>query len=364
MPDKRIENLNVYSEDLLETPEEVKRQHPSTERAVRTVQEGQSTIKSILGRRDHRLFVVVGPCSIHDVESAREYGEKLYHLGQEVKDTLYLVMRVYFEKPRTRIGWQGLINDPRLDGSGRIGEGLHLARSFLVKLADMGLPAAGEAVDLVSPQYVQDLFSWTAIGARTTESQTHRKMASGFSSAVGFKNGTSGSLTVAINAMLSAAKPSCFLSVHPNGHVAVVRTRGNENTHIVLRGGGNRPNYDCSSIRQCEELLAAAGLPQNIMVDCSHANSGKNPRRQIEVLSDVTKQIRNGCESIIGIMLEGNLAAGRQDIQSDRRKLKYGVSITDACIDWATTRTAILSLRENLETILPQRLNKTTAIGV
>jgi len=355
MPDKRIENLNVTSEDLLGTPEELKRQHPSTERTVRTVQDGQKTIKKILARRDPRLFVVVGPCSIHDVESAREYGEKLCHLAREVQDTLYLVMRVYFEKPRTRIGWQGFINDPRLDGSGRIDEGLHLARELLVDLADNTLPAAGEALDLISPQYVQDLFSWTAIGARTTESQTHRKMASGFSSAVGFKNGTDGNLTVAINAMLTAAKPNCFLSVHPNGHVAVVRTKGNANTHIVLRGGGGRPNYDSRSIQYCEKLLREAGLPQNIMVDCSHANSGKNHNRQIEVLNEVANQIKAGCQSIVGIMLESNLVPGRQDIQPDKRKLKYGVSITDACIGWDTTREAIMALCETLHLILPHR---------
>ncbi len=362
MPDRRIENLNVFSEDLLETPEELKRKYPLTEKAVRTVQQGQQIIKNILTGHDHRLFVVVGPCSIHDVEAAREYAAKLHHLAQKVQDTLYLVMRVYFEKPRTRIGWQGLINDPRLDNSGRIDEGLHLARALLLDLAEMGLPVAGEALDLISPQYVQDLFSWTAIGARTTESQTHRKMASGFSSAVGFKNATDGDLAVAVNAMLSAAKPNCFLSVHPNGKVAVVRTKGNPYTHIVLRGGGGKPNYTAESMLACERLLRQAGLPLNIMVDCSHANSGKEPDRQIQVLEDVEKQILGGNQSIKGIMLESNLNAGRQDIRPERSALAYGVSITDACIDWQTTEKSLLKLRTALRDTLPTRAR--TALGV
>ncbi len=247
MSDKRVENINVFAEEALLAPMELKGLHPLSEKAVETVMRGQNAVKNILRRKDHRLFVVVGPCSIHDVKAAREYAEKLKNLGDEVEDTLLLIMRVYFEKPRTRIGWQGLINDPCLDNSCRIEEGLKLGRGLLLDLAELGLPAAGEALDLVSPQYVQDLISWTAIGARTTESQTHRKMASGFTSAVGFKNGTGGNLDVAINAMQAAAGSNNFLSVDPAGRVAVVRTKGNPHTHIVLRGGDEKPNYDLIS---------------------------------------------------------------------------------------------------------------------
>ncbi len=355
MPDKRIENINVYSEDPLLTPEQLKQKFPLTEAAVRTVMHGQQAVKDILDGKDHRLFVVVGPCSVHDVRAAREYAAKLHALAEEVSDTLFLVMRVYFEKPRTRIGWQGLINDPYLDRSYKIEDGLHLSRKLLLDIASMGLPAAGEALDLVSPQYIQDLFSWTAIGARTAESQSHRKMASGLSSAVGFKNSTNGSLTVAINAMHSAANDNHFLSVDPGGHVAVVRTKGNPYSHIVLRGGSDRPNYDTESIRRCEQQLADAGLPPRIMVDCSHANSGKNPKMQLQVLQNVAEQIRERNRSIVALMLESNLKWGKQAIPADPRQLDYGVSITDACLDWQHTEAALRELRDSLKEVLPQR---------
>ena len=260
MPNKRIENLNVYTEEPLLTPVELKKRFPLTDKAVQTVMTGQSTIKNILDRKDPRIFVVVGPCSIHDVEAARDYALRLKKLADEVDDTLFLLMRVYFEKPRTKTGWQGLINDPGLDGSGKLEEGLTLARELLLYVADLGLPAAGEALDLVSPQYIQDLFSWTAIGARTTESQTHRKMASGFSTTVGFKNGTNGNLTIAINAMHTAANPNSFISVDPEGHVAVIRTKGNKYTHIVLRGGESGVNYDADSIAGCENGIKGSRL--------------------------------------------------------------------------------------------------------
>jgi 3-deoxy-7-phosphoheptulonate synthase len=278
-------------------------------------------------------------------------------LAEELQDTLFLVMRVYFEKPRTRVGWQGLINDPDLDGSGRIEEGLRLARKLLLELAELGLPTAGEALDLVSPQYVQDLISWTAIGARTTESQTHRKMASGFSSAVGFKNGTGGEVGVAIDAMFSAAHRNHFLSVDPSGRVAVVRTRGNPHTHVVLRGGSSRPNYDAESIAECEGLLRAAELRDNIMVDCSHGNSQKDPARQLTVLEDVTRQIEQGNRSIIAVMLESHLEAGNQPIPEDPRQLSYGVSVTDACIDWNATEAALREMRRRLVGVLPNRIS-------
>ncbi|MFQ5676211.1 MAG: 3-deoxy-7-phosphoheptulonate synthase [bacterium] len=355
MLDKRIENINVFSEDRLITPEQLKRRYALTERAIQTVMLGQNTIKEILNRKDHRMFVVVGPCSIHDVEVAVEYAGRLKKLADEVADSLFLVMRVYFEKPRTRVGWQGLINDPDLDNSGNIEKGLHLARKLLLDIAELGLPVATEALDLVSPQYVQDLISWTAIGARTAESQTHRKMASGFTSVVGFKNSTNGGLTVAMNAMCSAANSNSFLSVNPGGKVAVVRTKGNPNTHIVLRGGGGRTNYDSDSIAMCQLKLKEAGLREEIMVDCSHANSQSDPARQLDVLENIIGQITQGNESIVSVMMESNLEWGKQPIPTDLKKLRWGVSVTDACIDWPATERALRKLRTAVKEILPGR---------
>ena len=358
MTDKRIENIHVHSEDQLITPEELKRDYPLTEAAVHTVMQGQQTIKNILNRKDPRLFVVVGPCSVHDVEAAREYAARLKTLARKVGESLFLVMRVYFEKPRTSTGWQGLINDPHLDNSYRLDEGLHLARRLLLDLASMGLPAAGEALDLVSPQYIQDLFSWTAIGARTTESQSHRKMASGLSSAVGFKNGTDGNIEIAVNAIRSAAGGHHFLSIDPAGKVAVIRTQGNPDTHVVLRGGTHRPNYDAESIKATETQLLRASLKPNIMVDCSHANSLKDPARQLLVLEEVTRQIAAGNRSIIAVMLESNLKRGKQSVPADKSQLRYGVSITDACLDWEATKAALLKMHEELREVLPRRLER------
>ena len=355
MSNKHIENLNVYTEEPLLTPVELKTRFPLTDKAVQTVMTGQNAIKNILDRKDPRIFVVVGPCSIHDVDAARDYALRLKKLADEVDDTLFLLMRVYFEKPRTKTGWQGLINDPGLDGSGKLEEGLTLARELLLYVADLGLPAAGEALDLVSPQYIQDLFSWTAIGARTTESQTHRKMASGFSTTVGFKNGTNGDLTIAINAMHTAADPNSFISVDPEGHVAVIRTKGNRYTHIVLRGGESGVNYDADSIAGCENELRVTGSPENIMVDCSHANSQGDPSKQLGVLEDITHQILEGNQSITSLMLESNIERGKQVIPSARESLEYGVSITDACIDWRTTESALKQLREKLKGCLSVR---------
>jgi 3-deoxy-7-phosphoheptulonate synthase len=355
MVDKRIENINVFSEDAIITPEKLKEAFPLTEQAVKTVWTGQRTVSNILTRKDKRLFIVVGPCSIHDVAVALDYADRLKALSAEVSDTLYLIMRVYFEKPRTRTGWQGFINDPYLNDSFQIEDGLKMARKLLLGIAETGLPAAGEALDLVTPQYIQDLFSWTAIGARTTESQSHRKMASGLSSAVGFKNATDGSMSVAVNAIHSAANANHFLSINPSGHVAVIRTGGNCHAHIVLRGGKDKPNYSTEDISKCERLLLAAGLPGNIMVDCSHANSGKNPLRQLAVLEDVADQIRAGNKSIIGLMLESNINGGRQNIPEETGNLKYGVSVTDACLDWKTTATALQKLRLALADVIRGR---------
>jgi 3-deoxy-7-phosphoheptulonate synthase len=308
----------------------------------------RETLRAILERRDPRLFVVVGPCSIHDVDAAKEYAARLKSLAARVQKTLYLVMRVYFEKPRTTVGWKGLINDPDMDDSFHIEKGIGLARELLLWLAAQEIPAATEALDPIMPQYLSDLITWTAIGARTTESQTHREMASGLSTPVGFKNGTDGSLAVAINALQSARSPHHFLGITENGQSAVLRTRGNAHGHLVLRGGGGRPNYDSVSVALAEQELRKAGLPENIVVDCSHGNSNKNPELQPLVAENCANQVLEGNRSLVGLMLESHLHAGNQPIPADRRQLRYGVSVTDACIDWATTERLILALHQRL----------------
>ena len=350
-----INNLNVLSQDLLPTPQQVKSALPLTEAAQRTVLRGRETVRRILDRADHRLFVVVGPCSIHDLKAAKEYAARLKQLAQEVGDTLYLIMRVYFEKPRTTVGWKGLINDPFMDDSFHIEKGLHLARELLLHLAEIGLPAATEALDPITPQYISDLITWTAIGARTTESQTHREMASGLSTPLGFKNGTDGSLTVAINALQSSARPHHFLGINQDGQCAVFRTRGNRYGHMVLRGGGGRPNYDSVSVAVAEKELAAAGLPVNIAVDCSHGNSNKDPALQPLVAENCVNQILEGNRSIVALMLESHLRGGSQPIPADLKQLKYGVSVTDPCIGWETTEKLLRSARDKLKSALPTR---------
>ena len=316
---------------------------------------GRRALCDILDRRDHRLFVVVGPCSIHDPKAALEYADRLRGLAREVEDTLLLVMRVYFEKPRTSSGWKGFINDPHMDDSFRIDEGMLRARELLLEFARMGLPAGSEALDPLSPQYLADLISWYAIGARTTESQTHREMASGLSTPVGFKNGTDGGLEVALNAMKSAANPHSFLGINQNGRTSIVRTRGNRYGHLVLRGGGGRPNYDTVSVRLAENALGKAKLPPNIVIDCSHANSLKDHALQPLVMTDCVHQIKEGNRSIVGVMLESNLAEGSQAIPDDLSELRYGVSVTDACIAWDTTAEVIRRAHAELRTILPVR---------
>ena len=350
-----INNLNVLSQDLLPTPQQVKTALPLTEDAQRTVLRGRETVRCILDRQDHRLFVVVGPCSIHDIKAAREYAARLKQLALEVGDTLCLIMRVYFEKPRTTVGWKGLINDPFMDDSFHIEKGLHMARELLLHLAEMCLPASTEALDPITPQYISDLITWTAIGARTTESQTHREMASGLSTPIGFKNGTDGSLSVAINALQSSARPHHFLGINQEGQCAVFRTRGNRYGHMVLRGGGARPNYDSVSVALAEKELVAAGLPVNIAVDCSHGNSNKDPTLQPLVAENCVNQILEGNRSIVALMLESNLHAGSQPIPADLSKLKYGVSVTDPCMDWATTEKLLRGAREKLKDVLPAR---------
>jgi len=355
MNDIGVDDLNVLTEETLMNPEALKSMVPAPARAMETVSGGRLAIKKILIRQDPRLFLIVGPCSIHDTTAAMEYARRLKALSDEVDDSLLLVMRVYFEKPRTTTGWKGLINDPHMDDSFCIAEGLKQGRELLVNIAELGLPTSTEALDPVTPQYLQDLISWSAIGARTTESQTHREMASGLSSAVGFKNGTDGGLEVAINALQSVSAPHRFLGINHQGQVSVIHTRGNAHAHIVLRGGGGRTNYDPVSVNLCEQQLLKARIPANIMIDCSHANSNKDPRQQTLVTSNVADQIVNGNQSIVGLMVESNLEWGKQSIPENLADLKYGVSVTDACIDWATTETMIRALRDKVRAVLPGR---------
>lgn len=351
-----VDDLNVVSQEILISPSDLKRELPLTEQAAQMVTEGRETIRKILDREDHRLIVVVGPCSIHDPAAALDYANRLKVLADEVSDSIYIVMRVYFEKPRTTVGWKGLINDPYMNDSFKIQEGLHVGRKLLLDIAELGLPTATEALDPISPQYLQDLISWSAIGARTTESQTHREMASGLSSAVGFKNGTDGSLTVAINALQSVSSPHRFLGINSDGQVSIIHTRGNVYGHIVLRGGNGKPNYDSVSVTICEKELADNDVPTNIMIDCSHANSNKNHDLQPLVMDNVANQILEGNTSIIGLMVESNIGAGNQKIPSDLSELQYGVSVTDACIDWETTETAFRSMRKKIKSVLATRV--------
>lgn len=350
-----IDNLNISSNDALVTPEQLKSEMPLVGKVQENVQRARQTIFSILDRKDPRLFAVVGPCSIHDTEAAIDYAKRLRDLAEKVSDTLYIVMRVYFEKPRTSIGWKGLINDPDLDDSFKIEEGLRKGRKLLLDIVELGLPASTEALDPISPQYLQDLIAWSAIGARTTESQTHREMSSGLSSAVGFKNGTDGGLMVAINAMQSVSSPHRFLGINGSGQVSVVTTKGNPYAHVVLRGGSSGPNYDAEHVAKCEKELVAGGVSKNIMIDCSHANSNKKPEIQPQVLKDVTHQILEGNQSLIGVMLEGFIHAGNQSIPENLSELKYGVSVTDACMDWQTTEQSLLQMAEKLRGFLPGR---------
>ncbi|MEM8659792.1 MAG: 3-deoxy-7-phosphoheptulonate synthase [Pseudomonadota bacterium] len=355
MSNIEVHNVNVASQDVLITPQELKRSLPLSELARDQLASSRGVVQDILDRKDHRVFVVVGPCSIHDTDAAMDYAKRLKMLAEELSDTLYIIMRVYFEKPRTTVGWKGLINDPHLDDSFKLEEGLSIGRRLLLDILELGLPTSTEALDPISPQYLQDLITWSAIGARTTESQTHREMASGLSSPVGFKNGTDGSLTVATNALNSVAKPHRFLGINSAGQVSVFTTRGNPYGHIVLRGGSSGPNYDSVHIRLCEQALLKAGVPVNIMVDCSHANSNKQPELQPLVVENVANQIIEGNQSIVGLMVESHIHAGNQSIPADLKKLTYGVSITDGCIDWETTEACLRGMRNKVKDILPGR---------
>ncbi|MGH8682380.1 MAG: 3-deoxy-7-phosphoheptulonate synthase [Burkholderiales bacterium] len=352
---EQLENVNVSGMEEMPTPEAVMARVPLLPPAAETVSRGRATVRSILERKDPRLFVVVGPCSIHDQDAALDYAARLVRLAERVRDTLFVIMRVYFEKPRTSTGWKGFINDPHMDDSFRIDEGIVRARELLAQFAALGLPAGSEALDPLSPQYLGDLISWYAIGARTTESQTHREMASGLSAPVGFKNGTDGGLEVAVNAIRSASQPHSFLGINQHGRPVIVRTTGNRHGHLVLRGGGGRPNYDTVSVRLAEQALAKAKLPASIVVDCSHANSLKDHTLQPLVFHDCSHQIQEGNRSIVGLMVESNLFAGSQPIPANLAELEYGVSVTDPCVDWATTEETLLRARDELSSVLRSR---------
>lgn len=334
-------NLHVKESIRLTAPRDLKAQLPMTETANRTVVAGREAISAILKQTDPRLLVVVGPCSIHDPKGAIDYATRLNALRKELEDQLLIVMRVYFEKPRTTVGWKGLIYDPHLNGSDNIQAGLKQARELLLQITEMGLPTATEFLDPVVPQYIADLVSWAAIGARTTESQTHRQMASGLSMPVGFKNGTDGGLQIAIDAMQSAMRPHSFLGIDQDGYTCIVRTTGNPDGHVVLRGGRLNTNFDAESIRIAAESLTKAGLPPTLMVDCSHANSLKQHAKQEEVWRSLIEQRVAGSKPITGVMIESNLAEGSQSIPENLAALRYGVSVTDACLGWEVTERAL-----------------------
>jgi 3-deoxy-7-phosphoheptulonate synthase len=354
----QTDDLRIQGISELSPPAHLLREFPCTERAAEVVHGAREAVHRVLHGEDDRLVAVVGPCSIHDPVAALDYARRLSALAAEVAETLFLVMRVYFEKPRTSLGWKGFINDPRMDDSFRMDEGMERARRFLVDLAELGLPAGTEALDPIAPHYLGDLVAWTAIGARTAESQTHREMASGLSAPVGFKNGTDGDVQIAVNAIVSASGPHAFLGIDDRGRSAVVRTCGNRHCHLVLRGGGGRPNFDTVSIALAEEALERAGLPLALVVDCSHANSWKKPELQPLVMRDVVNQVRDTNRSVVGFMVESFLEAGSQPIPEDLSKLRYGCSVTDPCVGWDTTVEMVRAARAELRPVLEGRSRK------
>ncbi len=355
MDHKKIFDINIDGTTALPTPEQLMKDYPLSKEAAQGINENRQVLKNILSGKDKRLMIVVGPCSIHDPKSAIEYAKNLSSFAQDVSDSLFIIMRVYFEKPRTTIGWKGLLNDPFLDDSCQVKQGLCIGRELLVQLAEMGLPLGTEALDPLSPQFFQDTISWSAIGARTAESQTHRELASGLSGTIGFKNGTDGGIEIATAALRSAAAPHKFLGIDSKGKVCVVNTKGNQSAHIVLRGGRERENYDSVSVSICEKQLEDAGLKKNIMIDCSHANSQKNFDRQPLVLQDIATQIMQGSQSICGVMIESHLKEGNQKVPQDLRQLQYGVSITDACLSWEDTKKILLHFRSQVKPYLKNR---------
>lgn len=350
-----IDDVNIEQFTPLITPKALKAQLPLSQKAYQVVLQGRKDIQNILDGIDKRILVVVGPCSIHDVNSAHDYADKLKVLADELSGELLIVMRVYFEKPRTTTGWKGLINDPNMDDSFDIQKGLYIARKLLLELNEKGLPCATEALDPNTPQYMQDLISWSAIGARTTESQTHREMSSGLSSPVGFKNGTDGGMTVAVNAMQAVKSSHSFLGLSEDGQVCIIKSSGNRYAHVVLRGGNNKPNYDATAVKNAENELSKAKTSTKIMIDASHANSGKDPYLQPMVIANVAQQIQQGNTSIMGLMVESHLKGGRQDIPSDLSQLEYGKSVTDGCLDWDSTAKTLREFAQAVRDYLPNR---------
>lgn len=345
---QKTSDINVVETRVLPSPEQLNTELPKTEAQSDFIARAREDIHRLIFTDDKRFLLVIGPCSIHDTKAGREYAQRLAKLATEVSDRILVVMRVYFEKPRTTVGWKGLIMDPHLDGTHEIATGLREARKFLGEVLDLGLPTATELLDPITPQYIADLICWSAIGARTTESQTHRQMASGLSMPLGFKNGTDGSLTTAVNAIKAAGQPQTFLGIDIAGQAASVTTRGNPNCHIVLRGGAKGPNFSAEAIAETEAALEKGKLPKSILVDCSHDNSLKKPELQPQVLRALTDQIIAGNTSIMGAMVESNLEAGNQAFPQPLNQLKYGVSITDGCIDWATTERCVRELHAAL----------------
>ena len=344
----KTDDLRIINTQELLSPSDVIRELSPSELGIKTILESRREISQILNKKSKKFMIVVGPCSIHDIDAAKEYAVRLKKLKEDLSENCLVIMRVYFEKPRTVIGWKGLINDPDLDGSFKINNGIKLSRKLLIDLSEMNIPCGHEFLDLVSPQYLSDLISWGAIGARTTESQSHRELASGLSCPVGFKNGTDGSIQIAIDAMNAARHSHSFLSVTKEGRSAIFNTAGNEDCHIILRGGNKKTNYSSEDVKKYASILESNGLNPNIMIDASHANSNKNYKMQSAVVDDVKKQIIQGEKNIIGLMLESNLVEGNQKIDS-KEKLKYGQSITDSCIGWQETEDIILSLDESLK---------------
>jgi 3-deoxy-7-phosphoheptulonate synthase len=344
---RKIQDLHVIATEPLIAPRVLKEELPADEMIADNVATARETIRQIIRGEDDRLLCLIGPCSIHDPVAALDYAERLVELRRKLR-SLYIVMRVYFEKPRTTVGWKGLINDPYLDDSCDMRAGLRIARRLLLDINRMGLPAATEMLDPITPQYVADLIAWAAIGARTTESQTHREMASGLSMPIGFKNTTDGNLQIAVNAIESARRPHSFLGITQDGVTAIVRTSGNPDTHVVLRGG-RKPNFDAASVEECQRLLAKAGLEPRVMVDCSHAQTAKDYTRQPIVFEELVNQMRGGQRAIMGVMIESFIGAGNQPFQSDRKALRYGVSVTDPCIDWPATERCLTSAAQALD---------------
>ena len=338
----RTDDLRIREMKELTPPAHLIREFPVTEAAEQTASQARVALHRILHGQDDRLMVVIGPCSIHDPKAALEYARRLVEQRKRFQGELEIVMRVYFEKPRTTVGWKGMINDPYMDNSFRINDGLRLARELLRDINEMGLPAGTEFLDVISPQYIADLISWGAIGARTTESQVHRELASGLSCPVGFKNGTDGNIKIAADAIKAASQPHHFLSVTKGGHSAIVSTAGNEDCHIILRGG-KTPNYDAASVEDACKALAANGLAGRLMIDASHANSSKNPQNQVPVCADIAGQVAAGEDRIVGVMVESHLVGGRQDLVPGK-ELVYGQSVTDGCIDWDTSVTVLEGL--------------------